>query len=72
MNTGWVTYGILLIVAAFLVFDLRKCVRPAGIVILTGPGSATPFSPALSPLDACSHTPADLSSHPCHQPRRPT
>ncbi|MFB6771704.1 hypothetical protein [Streptomyces sp. NPDC056337] len=40
MNTGWVTYGILLIVAAFLVFDLRKGVRPTGIVILTGPGGS--------------------------------
>ncbi|MFG2542946.1 hypothetical protein ACGFOM_10995 [Streptomyces sp. NPDC048594] len=47
MNTGWVTYGILLIVAAFLVFDLRKGVRPVGIVILTGPGQPRRHPPRL-------------------------
>ncbi|MFC9956331.1 DUF998 domain-containing protein [Streptomyces nigra] len=34
MNTGWVVYGILLAVGAFLVFDLRKGLRPAVIVAL--------------------------------------
>jgi hypothetical membrane protein len=34
MDTGWVIYGILLIVGAFLVFDPRKGIRPVIIVIL--------------------------------------
>lgn len=34
MNTGWVVYGILLAVGAFLVFDLRKGLRPTIIVAL--------------------------------------
>jgi len=34
MDTGWVIYGILLIVGAFLVFDPRKGTRPIVIVIL--------------------------------------
>jgi hypothetical membrane protein len=34
MNTGWVVYGILLAVGAFLVFDLRKGLRPTLIVVL--------------------------------------
>lgn len=34
MNTGWVVYGILLAVGAFLVFDLRKGLRPTLIVAL--------------------------------------
>ncbi|MFJ8637300.1 DUF998 domain-containing protein [Streptomyces sp. NPDC093568] len=34
MDTGWVTYGILLIVGAFLVFDVRKGTRPITIVTL--------------------------------------
>ncbi|MEU7306229.1 DUF998 domain-containing protein [Streptomyces sp. NPDC007206] len=34
MDTGWVTYGLLLIVGAFLVFDPRKGTRPIGILIL--------------------------------------
>ncbi|MFF4883095.1 DUF998 domain-containing protein [Streptomyces nigra] len=34
MNTGWVVYGILLAVGAFLVFDLRKGLRPTVIVVL--------------------------------------
>ncbi|MDT0386194.1 DUF998 domain-containing protein [Streptomyces dubilierae] len=34
MNTGWVAYGVLLAVASFLVFDLRKGLRPTVIVIL--------------------------------------
>ncbi|WP_215458185.1 DUF998 domain-containing protein [Streptomyces sp. ATCC 21386] len=34
MNTGWVVYGILLAVGAFLVFDPRKSLRPAIIMIL--------------------------------------
>ncbi|WP_433455245.1 DUF998 domain-containing protein [Streptomyces sp. CA-142005] len=34
MDTGWVSYGILLIVGAFLVFDPRKGPRPVIIVIL--------------------------------------
>ncbi|WP_262062605.1 DUF998 domain-containing protein [Streptomyces sp. STR69] len=34
MDTGWVVYGILLIVGAFLVFDPRKGTRPVVIVIL--------------------------------------
>ncbi|MFI6566066.1 DUF998 domain-containing protein [Streptomyces sp. NPDC050534] len=33
MDTGWVIYGILLIVGAFLVFDPRKGTRPTVIVI---------------------------------------
>ncbi|WP_234426546.1 hypothetical protein [Streptomyces niger] len=28
MNTGWVVYGILLAVGAFLVFDPRKGIHP--------------------------------------------
>ncbi|MFE0355450.1 DUF998 domain-containing protein [Streptomyces nigra] len=34
MNTGWVVYGVLLAVGAFLVFDLRKGLRPTVIVVL--------------------------------------
>ncbi|ALO99964.1 hypothetical protein SHL15_9046 [Streptomyces hygroscopicus subsp. limoneus] len=34
MDTGWVIYGLLLIVGAFLVFDPRKGPRPIGIVTL--------------------------------------
>ncbi|MER6679923.1 DUF998 domain-containing protein [Streptomyces olivaceoviridis] len=34
MDTGWVIYGLLLIVGAFLVFDPRKGPRPIGILIL--------------------------------------
>ncbi|CAL9332042.1 DUF998 domain-containing protein [Streptomyces sp. enrichment culture] len=34
MNTGWVVYGLLLAVGAFLVFDLRKGLRPTVIVVL--------------------------------------
>jgi hypothetical protein len=34
MDTGWVIYGILLIVGAFLVFDPRNGIRPVIIVIL--------------------------------------
>ncbi|MET8768872.1 DUF998 domain-containing protein [Streptomyces sp. NPDC004658] len=34
MDTGWVIYGILLTVGAFLVFDPRKGIRPVIIVIL--------------------------------------
>lgn len=44
MNTGLVTYGILLIVAAFLVFDVRKGAHPLGIVILAGPRPASSAS----------------------------
>ncbi|GAA3544777.1 DUF998 domain-containing protein [Kribbella ginsengisoli] len=34
MDTGWVLYGVLLIVGAFLAFDLRKGVRPVLVVTL--------------------------------------
>jgi hypothetical membrane protein len=34
MDTGWVVYGVLLIVGAFLVFDPRKGTRPVIIVTL--------------------------------------
>ncbi|MFJ6391190.1 DUF998 domain-containing protein [Streptomyces sp. NPDC091972] len=34
MDTGWVVYGVLLIVGAFLVFDPRKGVRPALVLVL--------------------------------------
>lgn len=34
MDAGWVIYGILLIVGAFLLFDLRKGARPIVIVVL--------------------------------------
>lgn len=34
VDAGWVIYGGLLIVGAFLVFDLRKGARPIGIVTL--------------------------------------
>jgi hypothetical protein len=34
MDTGWVLYGVLLIVGAFLVFDLRQGFRPIAIVVL--------------------------------------
>ena len=34
MDTGWVVYGVLLIVGAFLVFDPRQGVRPTVIVTL--------------------------------------
>jgi hypothetical protein len=34
MDTGWVLYGALLIVGAFLVFDLRQGFRPIAIVVL--------------------------------------
>ncbi|POX63540.1 DUF998 domain-containing protein [Streptomyces sp. Ru62] len=34
MDTGWVIYGILLIVGAFLVFDPREGTRPISILIL--------------------------------------
>lgn len=34
MDTGWVIYGILLIVGAFLVFDPRRGTRPISILIL--------------------------------------
>ncbi|MFH9089203.1 DUF998 domain-containing protein [Streptomyces sp. NPDC017673] len=34
MDTGWVIYGIFLIIGAFLVFDPRKGTRPISILIL--------------------------------------
>ncbi|MDH6546497.1 putative membrane protein [Streptomyces sp. SAI-133] len=34
MDTGWVVYGVLLIVGVLLVFDPRRGVRPAAVVIL--------------------------------------
>jgi hypothetical membrane protein len=34
MDTGWVVYGVLLIVGTFLLFDPRKGARPAVIVLL--------------------------------------
>jgi hypothetical membrane protein len=34
MDTGWVVYGILLVVGVFLVFDPRKGVRPVIVMIL--------------------------------------
>ncbi|SDD69391.1 DUF998 domain-containing protein [Glycomyces harbinensis] len=34
MDAGWVIYGVLLIVGAFLAFDLGKSARPAVIVVL--------------------------------------
>jgi len=34
MDTGWVLYGILLIVGALLAFDLRAGLRPIAIVVL--------------------------------------
>lgn len=37
MDTGWVVYGTLLIVGAFLVFDPRKGARPVSILSLAVP-----------------------------------
>ncbi|MDH6605155.1 putative membrane protein [Streptomyces sp. SAI-208] len=34
MDTGWVVYGVLLIVGVLLVFDPRRGVRPTAVVIL--------------------------------------
>ena len=41
MDAGWVTYGVLLIVGAFLVFDLRQGTRPlllVGFAVVAGVG----------------------------------